>query len=580
MTEPHTPSRRLVLGFGALLFLTAFLLRVLFWRATPDAAWPYSAWYKGDTPLWMEYARALAGEGTFEFGLPLRPPGMAYVLRALWDGTDAGMAALKWIWCLLGALVPSLFFLTVRRAFGTAAAAIGGALLAASTGLFILSTSLNNETLYLVLVLAGLLAADRFLERPRWLLAAAWGALNGAACLVRVEHVLYVGLCLALFVLFPGGRRLRSLGRAAVSVALFAVVLAPWQASAWKAIHAYNTTRQFVDAGPEDSIRQIEDFTRYLTWTPEAEARRDALPVSARHYWSAMVAATVSFRGRTTVTAGDFDILRDAFGSFPEPVRSHPFVALYGPLNFVMANVDNPTGGFRRNALDAPPPLAGGADRYPPFMSRDFPPKEDFVPWYPPHLAALNHGYALGWRWIRAHPGAFLENEARKLNLFWAGATYGATGFGFPLGMNGARMRVDAAIPTTSWLHCVVWRVVVTTVCLLGWLLNRRRREIAPWFLFALAHLAVAALFFGYARSGAMIIPVLALFAALAAVRIVPLSPRRGMAVAAALLVLAGGAETVRFLHPPEVFLSGHPVGPVDPYPAKLYVDHTVKAKY
>jgi hypothetical protein len=578
MTEPHTPSRRLVLGFGALLFLTAFIVRVLFWLATPDAAWPYSAWYKGDTPLWMEYARALASGGTFEFGLPLRPPGMAYVLRALWDGTPQGMVALKWLWCALGALVPCLFFFTVRRAFGTAVAAVGGALLAASTGLFILSTSLNNETLYLVLVLAGLLAADRFLEHPRWLTAAAWGAVNGAACLVRVEHVLYVALCLVLYVLVPGGRRVRALGRTAVALAAFAVVLIPWQASAWKAIHAYNTTRQFVDAGPEDSIRQIEDFTQYLTWTPGAEARRDALPVSARHYWTALVAATVSFRGDFTVRAEDFDILRDAFGTYPEPIRGRPFVALYGPLNFVMANVANASGGFRRDALDAPPPLAGGADRYPPFMSRDFPPEGDFVPWYPPHLAYLNHGYALGWRWIRAHPAAFAVNVTRKLDRFWAGATYGATGYGFPAGMEGGRFRVDAAI-SASRFRFYTWRILVTTVCLLGWLLYRRRREIAPWSLFALTHLVVAVLFFGYARSGAMIIPVLALFAALAAVRIVPLSPRRGMVVAVVLLTLAGGAETVRFLHPPALFLNRRPVGPVDPWP-KLFVDHTLQVEY
>jgi hypothetical protein len=505
---------------------------------------------------------------------------MAYVLRVLWNGAPEGMAALKWIWCLLGALVPGLVFFTARRAFGTAAAAIGGALLAGSTGLLILSTSLNNETLYLALVAAGLFAADRFLARPRWIPAAVWGGVNGAACLVRVEHVLYVGLCLALYTLAPGGRRLRALGRTAVALVCFALVLVPWHLSAWTAIRTYNTTRQFVDPGPEASIREIQDFTRYLTWTEDATTRRDALPVSARHYWTAMVAATVSFRGETTVRGEDFDTLRDAFGSYPEPVPAHPFVALYGPLNVFMANVDNVSGGFQRDALDAPPPLAGGVERYPPFMARDFPPAGDFVPWYPPHLAALNHGYALGWRWVRAHPAAFATNVAAKLDRFWAGATYGVTGYGFPMGMKSLRLRVDAATPTTSLFRLVVWRVLVTTVCLLGWLLHRRRREIAPWFLFALTHLAVAAVFFGYARSGAMIIPVLALFAALAVVRIVPLSPRRGLAVAAALVVLGGGAETVRFLRPPALALSGRPVGPIDPYPAKLYVDHPVTVDY
>jgi hypothetical protein len=568
-----------MVGFGAFLFLASFALRVLFWKATPDAAWPYSAWYKGDTPLWMEYVRALDAGGGFEFGLPLRPPGMAAVLRLLWDGSPESAAAVKWIWCLLGALVPCLFFVAVRRAFGPVTAALGGALLAASTGLYFLSTSLNNEALYLALFVAGLCLADTFLHRPGWIPAAAWGAVNGAACLVRVEHALYVALCLGVLVLAPGPRRVRTLGPAAAALLFFLLPLVPWHVAAWKAIREYNTVQQYVDPGGETFVREIEDFTAYLTWTEGAVARRDALPVTARHYWTALVAATVSFRGRTEVEAKDFDILTEAFGFYPEPLRSRPFVALYGPFNFAMANVDNPTGGFSRNALDVPPPLEGGAGRYPPFMSRGFPPEGDFVPWYPPHLALLNHGYAAGWRWIRAHPGAFVESVIRKLDRFWAGATYGATGYGFPVGVEGIRHRVDLVI-AYSGLRCIGWRVLVTTLCLLGWLLMRRRRDVYPWFLFALTHLAIAVLFFGYARSGAMIIPVLALFAASAVARIVPLSPRRGLATAAVLVVLAGGAEVARTLNPPDLYLKRRPVGPVDPYPAKLYIDQYLTVDY
>ncbi|MGH9381146.1 MAG: hypothetical protein ACRD2Z_11105 [Thermoanaerobaculia bacterium] len=60
---------------GGLVFLLALAMRLLFWRATPDAAWPSSAAYQGDAFTWLDYARALAAGREFETGLPWRPPG-------------------------------------------------------------------------------------------------------------------------------------------------------------------------------------------------------------------------------------------------------------------------------------------------------------------------------------------------------------------------------------------------------------------------------------------------------------------------------------------------------------------------
>jgi len=37
-------GRRQAWLFGAGLFVVALAVRVLFWQATPDRAWPYSAW--------------------------------------------------------------------------------------------------------------------------------------------------------------------------------------------------------------------------------------------------------------------------------------------------------------------------------------------------------------------------------------------------------------------------------------------------------------------------------------------------------------------------------------------------------
>ena len=49
----------------------------------------------------------------------------------------------------------------------------------------------------------------------------------------------------------------------------------------------------------------------------------------------------------------------------PRPLVRFPFVSSYGPLNFYLANHAGAAGGFDRSPLEEPPPLKGGAARYP-----------------------------------------------------------------------------------------------------------------------------------------------------------------------------------------------------------------------
>ena len=63
-----------------------------------------------------------------------------------------------------------------------------------------LSTSLNNEMLFVLLILILLLLTERIRRRPGWGDAAMWGAVAGIACLIRVDSALTVGL-LGIFLL-------------------------------------------------------------------------------------------------------------------------------------------------------------------------------------------------------------------------------------------------------------------------------------------------------------------------------------------------------------------------------------------
>ncbi len=203
--SPDRASSVRVKAAGGLLFVLALALRLFFWQATPDAAWPYSAYYKGDAPVWLGYAQALLDDRPFELGLPLRPPGAAYLMAALWNGEPGGIAGLRFWWCVFGALTVPLVYGAVRRGFGFGTALVTGMLCAASSGLMILSTTLDNETPYLLLVAAILYLGTRLAGQPesppRLFNLVLWASLNGLACLIRVEHALFFGLMVIYLVL-------------------------------------------------------------------------------------------------------------------------------------------------------------------------------------------------------------------------------------------------------------------------------------------------------------------------------------------------------------------------------------------
>jgi hypothetical protein len=91
-------------------------------------------------------------------------------------------------------------------------------------------------------------------------------------------------------------------------------------------------------------------------------------------------------------------------------------------------------------------------------------------------------------------------------------------------------------------------------------------------------------LFFGYARQGATVIPVVALLAALAAGRwLVPripsLPPKGAMTLAGAILFLPVAIEAARFLSRPVLSLDGQAVGSVDPFPPHLHRDQQLQVR-
>lgn len=592
----NSPSARAERWTAAGIFALALLLRLLFLNATPDLAWPHSALYKGDAPTWLAYAEAIERGEPFDQGLPLRPPGNAYLVAALagddltTGNTRAALTRLQWAWCLLGAATVLLLHLAVRRSFGSGPALAMGLLGAFSHGLMVLSTSLNNETPYLFLVALLLWMWPRVREPGRWPVLIAWGGLNALACLFRVEHALFFALTSAHLALFPplfpwrtagpapAARRIA--GAAAVVALAFVAVLVPWHLEAWQSVREFNRGEPTLDPGTTHMLDQLEAALAHINWSPEAQAARDDLPAVSRRTLANFVTATVVVRNGQSVSARDFtEILEGAFGTVPRFLGEFPFIAIYGGLNFYLANHEGAPPGFGRGPLDLPPPLAGGASRYPAPLVAGLPPP-DLALTYPPHLQIVNEGYRLGLAWLTDHPADAAALAVEKLGIFWSGATLGFGGGNLPFTNQGLRRRVDLNVPQGHPLQ-LPWQLLWFSTLGGGLWLARRNPAILPWLAYLLTKTVATVAFFGYARQGASAFPVLALLTALVLdlgyrTLVGPERARLGARMLAAAVLLLVATEVVRTVRPPELRIDERPVTSGDPWPLELHEDRRV----
>jgi hypothetical protein len=136
---------------------------------------------------------------------------------------------------------------------------------------------------------------------------------------------------------------------------------------------------------------------------------------------------------------------------------------------------------------------------------------------YPPHLDAIVHGSQKGWAEIAADPGAAMARAGAKLWHAAEGAVGGVGGYALPIGLSGERRQVDFVTATSGWSD--VWRLLVLGAAAFGLWRLRRCRGVWPLLAFAATKVAVVAVYFGYARQGALCVPIVALGVVAAFVR-------------------------------------------------------------
>ncbi|MBI5853375.1 MAG: glycosyltransferase family 39 protein [Planctomycetes bacterium] len=536
----------------AILFGIAAALRLAFLLATPDRAAPFTPLFKGDAALWLAWAQSIQRGEPFalELGLPFRPPATAWLLAWLWDGTHEGLLRARVALALLGALIAPATYLAARRVGERLALAAGGIVAVAQPSI-VLAVTPCAETPYALLALLAVALTARVATRPAPLAALAMGAVHGVASLFRAEHALFAVLLALLVVASRVRTKSRSCRVDLAAIAVGAcVVLWPWQLHVHRTIDAFDARES--PPCPSPAMR----------WDDAARARLAAVPGFARAATQRFVEATLAHRGVRAVDLAALDVVDEAFGSWPEPIGRSPFIALYGPLNFALANAPGSDGSFQRALLDAPPRLAGGASRYDPRWLAGLPRDGELSLEYPPHVELVNHGVRVGLASIVAAPGEAVTRTLEKLAIAWAGATPVLGASALPLGPGGLRRRVDlcvgegsgATLVRLAWLALVIhgaWRL-------------RRRVEAWPFAAWLVAGAATTVAFFGYARLGALALPALAVFAA-AGCEGLPrrLVPRLGIALLACVFV----ADARRVIAPPRYVVDGAAIDAIEPGP-------------
>lgn len=543
-------------GLAVALFFVLLWTRALFAGAGADAGWAGSAGYRGDADLWIEQVLAARAGALFEAGVPMRPPGMPWLVDQLWDGTPEGIAGLKAWWRVLGAASATLLFLALSRPFGVGVALTAAALFGLSNASLQLSSSINVEAPYLALAIASMLALP---QGERWGpgRAAAFGLLSAAACLFRAEHLIIAALLGGWAALRRGQRAPVAAGAAALT---FVAALTPAHLSLWEDVRRFNAGEHATPPATEAAFRRIERRTGRMEWADGAREAFDELPAFARRSASLFVADTVRHRGRSVVTADDIAILDEAFGARPTPLAARPFVSSSGPLNLWLANGPGATASFGRGALMVPPPLEGGAERYSPELIAGLPPERLSLE-YVPHLEAFNHGVARTQGHVTSHPIDWAGLAAAKLAHAWRGASSGLGGHGLPVGASGTRRPVDLVV--NAGVLGTLWSLLILGAAIAGLVLARREPALAPWVLLLVGRFAIAALFYGYARQGALALPAVSLLVAIALARLAaPRLGRRALHVGLGLVALLLVLELVRSTGGVEILVNGAAVGP------------------
>jgi hypothetical protein len=261
---PSTITPGVRAAYCALTAVAATVERCVFSRAWGESASLTSAFYYGDAPRFVEYAKAILERRVFDNGIPFHPPGWPLLLAGFLQLTDAGraggvvvpVAAVKLLIACLSGLTVGLSTLLAYEIAGV------GAMLAVSfLGVFhfghiVEGAVANSESLYGLCLIATLWAAWRWLQTTsEWKPATLAGIAAGCATLVRAEFL----SCVVVVGLVAWRSKKASEGVLAFALAI-CVVLAPSTIWHWRTLTAFNASHAVRVAGPLPRFAPVTSY--------------------------------------------------------------------------------------------------------------------------------------------------------------------------------------------------------------------------------------------------------------------------------------------------------------------------------
>jgi 4-amino-4-deoxy-L-arabinose transferase-like glycosyltransferase len=268
------------------LVLVALVVRLIVVFATPN-------WLpQTDAADYDRIALSLSQHGGFGASVldpaggpsAFRPPAFPVALAGLYKMLGGVSASTRWesariLEAALGAVSVALIYLIGLRVFCVAAARIAGAIAAVYPPLILVGSSLMSESLFIPLMLGGVLCALSSRERasPRsWTWALGAGVLIGLAALTRSNGAV---LLLPVALLVWSGRprwSLRALRQPVLVVGATVLTLVPWtirNASTFHELVPISTQSGYALAGIYNPIAQARTDFRALWVVPENDIR-------------------------------------------------------------------------------------------------------------------------------------------------------------------------------------------------------------------------------------------------------------------------------------------------------------------
>ncbi|MCI0613678.1 glycosyltransferase family 39 protein, partial [bacterium] len=255
-----------------ILFLYAFVIRLLFWSGFEDRQLLYSLFYYGDSFRLHQEALEILKTNWNSTLLPYHPPVTSYLLALfykIFGMPPEHLTAIKIFLIIISALSVVIFHRLARRFFSEKLALIAAIVFAATFPMLVVSVTPNTESIFLCFGMLTLLFFARL--KVSWNTKdAIWMGLCGAlASLTRAEFAsFFVVLVIGLFILRLGPRALppsAAADRASIVIVLalsFLIPFIPWT------IRNYYVLKQFNVEKSEKGLEPLPTFAPITCYGP------------------------------------------------------------------------------------------------------------------------------------------------------------------------------------------------------------------------------------------------------------------------------------------------------------------------